>query len=305
VTITSKIIEYTKGPTYHHPPLLTVEVRYPRFIHAELMTHRVFSRNAASSRAIKTEKLIADVIADPAMPTFWGKNQPGMSAKEECDAPVRLHAFFTDSSDPDIGIWTRESYDTTRDVAWLKGRDRAVELAISFMSAGYHKQIVNRILEPWAHITVCITSTSWANFFALRDHPDAQPEIQVLARAIKDSLKGVEPKALTYGEWHMPYVTSEDRGLLSLEDQIKLSVARCASTSYRTVDGNIMTQERALALHDRLVASEPLHASPTEHQARPDIWNYGNYEWNEPKLHGNFTGYIQHRKTLANEYVKD
>ena len=45
-------------------------LEYPRFIHAEIMIHRVFSRNAASSRAIPTEKIIQNIIDDPAMPVW-------------------------------------------------------------------------------------------------------------------------------------------------------------------------------------------------------------------------------------------
>ncbi len=299
MTITAKVIKYSKGPTPYHPPILTIEARYPRFIHSELMTHRVFSRNAASSRAIKTEKLIQSVLDDPAMPTFWGANQAGMQAAVECNELI-----YT-------GNWSdgHNSDKVSREIAWLKGRDNAVELAQAFNKAGYHKQIVNRILEPWAHITVCITSTSWANFFALRDHPAAQPEIQVLARAIHEAKEAATLEQLDYHQWHLPYVTNEEKDALKVKDQIKLSVARCASTSYKTVDGQEMTIEKAISLNDKLLASEPLHASPAEHQAYPDRyddidWN-GVKNWVNPRKHGNFTGYIQYRKTLENEYVED
>lgn len=313
MTITAKVIKYSKGPTRYHPPILTVEARYPRFIHSELMTHRVFSRNAASSRAIKTEKLIQSVLDDPAMPTFWGANQAGMQAAEECNESVRLSSFASNALDPSkydgYEIWSKEEYGASREDAWLVGRDNAVELARAFNEAGYHKQIVNRILEPWAHITVCITSTSWANFFALRDHPAAQPEIQVLARAIHEAKEAATPEILDYHQWHLPYVTNEEKDALKVKDQIKLSVARCASTSYKTVDGQEMTIEKAIALNDKLLASEPLHASPAEHQAHPD--HYEDFDWNgvkswaQPGLHGNFEGYVQYRKTLRNEYVQD
>lgn len=307
MTITAKVIEYSVGPSDQHKPILTIEARYPRFIHAELMTHRVFSRNAASSRAIPTSKLIDDVLLDPAMPTYWGKNQPGMQAKEECNEKIDLYSFGTNAEYPEAydtyEIWSRDLNSHTREDAWLYGRDQMVSLAKAYNTAGYHKQIVNRLLEPWAHITVCITSTSWANFFALRDHPDAQPEIRVLAQEIKKAKDAATPKRLQYGEWHLPYVTEEERSTYSLEDQKALSVARCASTSYKTVDGKIMTVEKALDLYQKLMGNNPVHASPTEHQATPDGPSALGGQW--PNLHGNLKGYIQYRKTISGEYVHD
>lgn len=313
MTIDVKILKYSVGPTQYHKPLLTIEARYPRFIHAELMTHRVFSRNAASSRAIPTSKLIQEVMDDPAIPVYWGKNQPGMQAAEECDNPISIENFGTNASDPSLyegmEIWSRYKENVDSVTAWLHGRDQMVELAQKFNDAGYHKQIVNRILEPWMHIRVVITSVSWANFFALRDHPAAQPEIQELARQIKSLKDASEPEVLEYNQWHIPY----DEPDLPIQDRIKISVARCASTSYKTVDGKDMTIERALELNDKLLNSNPLHASPAEHQASPDYYN-STYDpwsshnvsgWVSPSYHGNLTGYIQYRKTLKNEYVGD
>lgn len=290
MTITAKVIEYSIGPSDQHKPILTIEARYPRFIHAELMTHRVFSRNAASSRAIPTQRLIDDVKNDPAIPVYWGKNQPGMQAREECDEYVVYNNYMG-------------NFVGSREDAWLNAREHAIQSAENFMTAGYHKQIVNRLLEPWAHITVCITSTSWANFFALRDHPDAQPEIRELARAIKEAKYAVKPRRLQYGEWHFPYVTEDDRQNYPIDAQLQMSVARCASTSYRTVDGQLMTAAKALELYKKLIDHDPIHASPTEHQATPDEpWGLS---WSSPQLHGNFTGYKQYRKMLPNEYVGD
>jgi|SRR5665213_166512 len=290
MTITAKLIKYSIGPERDHLPVLTVECRYPRLIHSELLTHRMFSRNAASSRAIKTEKLIEDVMSDPAIPIHWGKNQPGMQAREE------NHSLILLPNDPD-------GYFRTNENAWLKSRDQAVEMAKAFMEAGYHKQIVNRILEPYAHITTLITSVSWANFFALRDHPDAQPEIQELARQIKKLKQEATPKQLEVGEWHLPYLTEEDKEFLEIDQQLDISIARCASTSYKTVDGQTMTLERAGALAKKLMDANPLHASPAEHICKPDIHDVG--AWRQPEYHGNLTGYIQYRKLFNNEYVQD
>ncbi len=287
----------------------TLLLRYPRWIHAEFMTHRVFSRNAASSRAIPVERLIQDVLDDPAVPLFWGANQKGMQAGEECNEPVRV-------SDKEYGLWPRGD-------AWLQARDNAVHMARAFAAAGYHKQIVNRLLEPFSHITVVVTGTEWSNFFALRDHSDAEPHIQMLAREMKKAMAEAWVQTLQPGEWHLPFVRDVDLDwetqcapgdtfksvcLTSIEDQIKLSVARCASTSYKTVDGFDMTLDRAIALHDKLVASIPMHASPAEHVCYADVlvkhgkqYDVEMTSWKQPHLHGNFKGFCQYRKTLTGE----
>lgn len=239
------------------PRLTTLQLRYPRFIHAEVMTHRVFSRNASSSRAIPIERMIQDVIDDPAMPVHWGKNQPGMQAREESDAYVTL----TDK----YGEWTDVN---TNEEAWISARDYAIVHAKAFAAAGYHKQIVNRILEPFQHINVLVTATEWGNFFALRDHPDAQPEIQALARAMKGAMAGSEPGFLKPGSWHKPYINADDYS--NQGDMRMVSAARCASVSYKTVDGKPMSVEKALDIFDKLAGSDPIHASPFEHIARPD-----------------------------------
>jgi thymidylate synthase ThyX len=228
------------------PRLTTLQLRYPRFIHAEVMTHRVFSRNASSSRAIPIERMIQDVIDDPAMPVHWGKNQPGMQAREE------LPEFEQENS---LGCW-------------VLARDQVVKYARHMAGSGLHKQIVNRILEPFQHINVLVTATEWDNFFALRDHPDAQPEIQALARAMKEAMAGSEPRFLKPGSWHKPYINADDYN--NQGDMRMVSAARCASVSYKTVDGKPMSVDKALEIFDKLAGSDPIHASPFEHIARPD-----------------------------------
>lgn len=267
------------GDTLH-----TLLLRYPRWIHAEFMTHRMFSRNASSSRAIPVEKLIQDVLDDPAVPMFWGANQKGMQAGEECNNGVRLTA--------DPAGWPREE-------AWISARDSAVGVASAFADAGYHKQIVNRLLEPFAHITVVCSATQWSNFLYLRDHKDAEPHIQMLAREIRKAIDGADVQTLQPGQWHLPFIYGDDHGY-DLEARIALSVARCASTSYKTVDGFDMTLDRAIALHDKLVGADPLHASPCEHVAQADVVSDDGV-WMFDDHHGNFTGFRQYRKMLPGE----
>jgi len=295
MTITAKVIADSIGP--FSPRITTLQLRYPRFIHAEFMTHRVFSRNASSSRAIPVEKQIEMIREDTAMPSHWGKNQSGMQADEESDAGVIIV--------PEVEPYGNAVYGTAQQ-AWEQARDRAIVIAERFVEAGYHKQIVNRILEPYSHISVVVTATDFDNFFHLRRHKDAQPEIKILADAMFDAMEASTPTKLAVHDWHLPYVTDEERAKYDIGDQIKMSVARSARVSYLTHDGVSPDVIKDMALYDRLVGSVPLHASPAEHQAKADTVIYdmsGLKTFERPDLHGNFTGYIQYRKTLADENV--
>lgn len=285
MTITANIV--ADSTTSGGDRITTLQLRYPRFIHAEFMTHRVFSRNASSSRAIPVQCLIQAVLDDTARPIHWGKNQPGMQAREEHTELVALNTGHV-LGGPLVPAET----------AWDFARDQAIHIAKQFDTAGYHKQIVNRLLEPFSHINVVVTATDWDNFFQLRDHPDAQPEIQVLARAIKDAMAESTPVQMFPGMWHMPYVEIDedlqvyaDQHDMSLIDvALKVSVARCARVSYLTHDGRRTTVEEDVALHDKLVVAEPLHASPAEHQATPTEAPHERVR--------NFAGWRQYRTVL-------
>lgn len=254
----------------------SVLCRYPKFIHGELMTHRVFSRNASSSRAIPVSKLIEDVERDPVIPMFWGKNQPGMQAAEELTG-IEL-------------IRTKAN--------WERARKNAVNLALAMSADDAHKQIVNRVLEPFSHINVLITATEWENFFNLRIHEAAQPEMRLLAIAIRSAIASATPRTLLPGAWHLPFVTPEERHSLFTSRLIKLSVARCARLSYLTHDQRPPNVEEDTALYERLVGGQPIHASPAEHQATPDTGDALADTWKAPMDHGNFVGFIQFRKLL-------
>lgn len=325
-TISAKTILRSRNAAAPDKVLSSLLLRYPRWIHAEGRTHRLLeifegfaieaytpslmdcdelSRNAASSRAIPVSKLIQDVLDDPAIPLHWGKNQKGMQADEEHHAPIVLDVG---SDNIDGKPWIVE-----RDQAWLMMMDDILEWARRWDAAGYHKQIVNRIIEPFSHITVLVSGTEWNNFLALRDHKDAEPHIAMLAHEVRKCLEDKSTiQTLQPGEWHLPFVNREDwegsdlytKGKTDaeiLDGFRKLSVARCASTSYKTVDGFDMTLERAIALHDRLVASAPLHASPAEHIAQADAFVFE--AWQNPDQHANFIGFRQYRKMLPGEYV--
>jgi thymidylate synthase ThyX len=266
--------------------LTTWELTYPRFVHSEYMTHRLFSRNAASSRAIPIEKVIERVLHEPAMPYYWGKNQKGMQAAEELEAAEKRAALDE----------------------WLAARDSAVAHAQKLMAMGVHKQIVNRLLEPFVWITVICTATEFGNWFHLRTHPDAQPEIRVIAQMMVDVYYKHPPTPLKAGEWHMPLIRREDRADIcrllegqlpaapqSVEEALKrISVARCARISYLTHDG-VRDIQKDLDLYDRLVngSGGAGHWSPFEHVAMA---------LDEPLPSGNFIGWKQFRKCFENEH---
>ncbi|QFR56712.1 putative thymidylate synthetase [Stenotrophomonas phage Mendera] len=312
--ITAKVIADSVCRVRKTKRITTLELEYPRFIHAEFMTHRLFSRNAASSRAIPIAKAIRLIIENTAIPYHWGKNQPGMTAKEECNSLVNVEVA-TD--------WYQL---ISREHAWYKARDNAISIAESFDSAGYHKQIVNRILEPFAMIKVVVTATEWGNFFNLRSHPDAQPEIKILADAIIDAMALSDPKELSEeGDWHVPYYADgywvgyemDEAGDLrdinghTAEEALAISSSCCAQVSYRVLDESL---EKALDIYNKLVTSKPVHASPFEHQATPIMeWDSSPNYWEEGVTHmdrkynlwsGNFMGWIQHRQLIPGNYAE-
>jgi thymidylate synthase ThyX len=272
MTCEVKIIEDTVG---NGTRLTTFQLRYPRFIHSELMTHRVFSRNASSSRAIPTSKLLEMVKIDPAMPVYWGKNQAGMQAKEELDEATKLKAIEV----------------------WLETRDLVVEQTKKMIELGVHKQIANRMLEPWHYIHVVLTTTEIDNFFDLRCHKDAQPEIKELADMMRtEYMKMKVARSCDQHWWHLPYVTPEERGQYPLEDLLKISTARCARVSYMNHDVTASDVEKDRKLHDMLVIATPQHMSPAEHQA---------VFLNSEKFYGNFRGWKQYRKYLESNFLAE
>lgn len=250
--------------------ITTFQLKYPRWIHAELLTHRVFSRNASSSRAIPVAKMIEQVRTNPAMPIHWGKNQSGMQAKEELTGDELTHAKQL----------------------WIAAAESAADRADKMSFWGAHKQIVNRILEPFQHIHVVLTATEFDNFFELRIHEDAQPEIYALALTMKHAMDRNKPRLLLVGMWHLPYITDKEKIEFDYAVLCKISAARCCRVSYLKHDGTNPSIEDDLALFERLVGSAPLHASPLEHQATISEGGM-NYDNNRSNL-----GYpwIQYRK---------
>lgn len=296
--------------------MTTFEFVFPRWILAEVNTHRMLSKNAASSRAVPGASQTDMILQNPAKPIHWGENEPGMRASKELEGVQREAA---------IGIW-----------------QSAMEAAVSFaktasnkLGINGHKQWVNRISENYTFTKQVISGTEWANFFWLRDHPDAQPEFRELARCAGLAMERSTPTLLLPGEWHLPYITTDggkywldENTELDLDTARKVSASCCAQVSYRKLDDSI---EKAQKIFDMLhlgSTTDPSHSSPTEHQATPICWSVYSTEnppdngpaiindpafpnsWEPGVTHvrrdgslwsGNLQGWIQYRQLIPHE----
>ena len=302
--ITAKII--ADSISTHGIRMTTMEIEYPRFILAELNTHRMLSKNSSSSRAIPLAAMHQQIQDNPAMPVYWGKNQPGMKAKEELVGSDRSQAEYL----------------------WRKFIQVSIEFAQQLGATGLHKQIANRPTETGMMMKTVISGTEWANLFWLRDHPDAQPEFRDLAHKMYHAMRYHEPTTLAPGEWHLPYVDVyrsplDDRlsylnpegGEYSVEEARIVSASCCAQVSYRKNDDSL---DKALKIYKQLIESTPAHASPVEHQATPmpdrlavrddtqaNAWPPGVTHRSRDGSYwsGNLQGWIQHRKLIQHEAV--
>jgi hypothetical protein len=257
--------------------LTTMEVTFWRPMLPEFNTHRAFSRNSASSRAIPLAKQIQRIRDNPAGPVFWGRNQPGMSAHEQVDF-----------------LYRDEFGETVKD-RWNYAREDALHHAEQLADHNLHKALATRIIEPFMWHTVIVSFTDSDNFFELRRPPSgimdpsfpAQPEMQVVAIEMYNAMKNSDPVFLKEGEWHTPYIQPDED--LSLAERLRVSAGRCARVSYLTHDG-IRDIKKDLELADKLVSSK--HMSPLEHQARSMADN---------KSYANFRGWLQFRGFIERE----
>jgi thymidylate synthase ThyX len=272
----------------HGIRLTTFTVTFPRFILAELNTHRMLSRNSASSRAIPTEKIIQRVLENPFVPETFNKRVKGMG----------------------VGEVLATSDQITCQKAWLYARDKSVQAAHVLVDAGVDKSRVNRLLEPFMWHTALVTATEWSNFFALRDHPDAQPEFQILARMMRESMDASSPQELGYGEWHLPLLSDEERSELRHEETLsqawgdrplpgaeanrmkwaKVSAGRCFKVSYDRVTDD---EDPADSFRRSETAPDSGHWSPLEHPAMAVE--------SDVTFISNFRGWRQLRKFFAAE----
>jgi thymidylate synthase ThyX len=270
--ISARIVADSRNPNGNR--LTSFILTYPRFIHSEFMTHRIFSRNAASSRAIPLPKMLDAIEKEPALPEHWGAEQKGMASGEEL-AGVELHNVKA---------------------SWFGAMKNAVHSAKAVAAKRLHKSLANRLVEPFSHITVLATASDLSNFFALRAHPIAQPEFQVLAYRMLKAYINSTPVEKFWGDWHIPHFGNME-GVAS-GDILKVATARCARLSYLTFDGSYSPQED-IALHDRLIGP-PFHASPFEHCARAVIGLYPKSNF-DPLEDGEYAGWRQYRKDFSKE----
>lgn len=287
------------------PPITTLALEYPRFIHCEKLTHRKFSKNSASSRAIPVKSTIKMVRDNPADIVYWGKAMSGMQAREELKG------------------WRL----AIAKAGWVFAREACILVAKLFGAVKLHKQIANRILEPFYNISVLVTATEWDNFFALRTHESAQPEFQTLARMIRDE---IDKTPAVESKYHIPFFSEfehdldglfyldsiNDRRVVTKDVALKISSSICAQWSYRKFDPS---SEKADKIWSQLVESKPVHASPTEHQAwamenacaidddgfNPENWEAGVTHMDKQCRYwsGNIRGWIQHRQLIKGNVV--
>lgn len=264
--INAQILADSLSP--HNVRITTLAVTFHRFVLAQFNTHRDFSRNSASSRAIPTRKMLERALASSAQPLVWRYNRPGMVGGDLLSA-----------NDEELAR-----------CAWDAARDDAVRHAKVLADLGVHKSIVNRLLEPFSWHTVIVTSTSWRNFFAQRIHTDAQDEINALAVCMRDAIDSSQPRLVGELGYHLPYVLQSERNSLSPHELIKISVARCTRVSYMNHGTDSIDIEKDFELYNRLLKASPPHASPFEHVAQ---------ESGDTRRYANFIGWKSHRYDLG------
>lgn len=247
--------------------LATFVIKIPKFVWGHVISHRVFSRNSASSRATPSKRIRKSVLKQPFVPVYFGKNKPGMQSGTALKG---------------IQLWLSKKI-------WLWSRYFPVFFHFLGEKLKIHKEVLNRILEPWLMVDVIVSATEWSNFISLRTNESAQPEMQYIAQKIEFTLKNSTPNLLKEGEWHLPFLLEEEHSL-DIDIKKKICVARCARVSYSLFNGRLSDIENDLKLCEKLSTSG--HWSPFEHVATP---------LNEKNNIGNFVGWKQFRKEFIIE----
>ena len=280
--------------------ITTLRSIYWLCIHPEHLRHGPISHSVASGRAIPISRTIEQVTDNPWYPSQYGKTHKGMQHSE----------VFTGDDVHEL------------DKLWLETSRLMLEQVEKFNKIGVTKQLTNRLLAPWVQVRDVTTSTDYDAFLKLRLHDTAEIHIQELAVETLVALATSVPKKLEPGEWHLPFITDDDREYalytfkeqepesytfpmevedafarhnVSMADQllILISAARCAYTSYdknkgKTRDAELTTAARKLLPYH--------HYSPFEHQARAR--NVSKYY-----VSGRSRGWQQARKIL--EYTPE
>lgn len=261
-----KLITYSKSEDTKKS-LATFAIKIPKFVWGHIISHRVFSRNSASSRAIPAKRIRRSVFKKPFLPIYFGENKSGMQ-----------------SGKPFVGIrlWFSKKI-------WLWSRYLPLFFHFIGEKINIHKEVLNRVLEPWLMVDIVVSATEWKNFLSLRDNEYAQPEMRYLAKEIRSLLEKNNPDILKKGEWHLPFLLESEKSL-DIKKKKDISAARCARVSYKLFDGKISDIESDLRLSKRLSSSH--HWSPFEHVAEA---------LSEDLRVGNFIGWKQYRKEFNGE----
>lgn len=224
---------------YENSRVSTFTITLPKFLLQELNTHKTINKNAASSRALPFNKVLSLASFTP---IFWSKNEKGMQGHESLNELESLEAF----------------------THWESAKSYAKKVASRLEKTGCHKQIVNRIVEPFTMATVIATSDKWPMFFALRCSEDVEPNLAFVATKMLRQYLESTPKILAPSEWHIPLIKPEENEF-ELEKKLVKSAARCARVSYVNFYGKDVYEDD-LRLHDMLLESK--HMSPFEHQVQ-------------------------------------
>lgn len=318
--------------------LTTYILVFPRIVLSEFNTHRMISKNSASSRAIPFKTMLKRVLEEPFVPIAFQKEHKGMQgtdyfSDELVSVPMDLRLHLDKEFEPGL---------QHVQFLWENAAQSSVHMAELLSNAGVTKQLCNRLLEPFLYHTVICTGSEWENFFALRAHPQAEIHIADLAEKMLVAYNDSTPKELEAGEWHIPfgdtfdskrlnftahvdmglvhYVNADDapKALAARVEKlrVKIATARCARVSYLNFEGKD-DYIADIKLHDMLVASG--HMSPMEHCAQAmtkDQYDNHTLYWPHPEfperinlasrgVSGNFRGFVQYRKMLNDENKQD
>lgn len=281
--IKAKIVQDSSLPTGER--LLTFSVMYGRLIHSELLRHRAASHSVKSSRAIPTHKYRAEVMENIYVPVKFGTKKKGMQAGE----PTFLTKFYGEK------IWKLSSKFACF-FHWMMEK------------FGIHKEVANRVLEPyvWVEETITVEADALKEIANLRVHDDAQEDVRRIVEEMVYEMDRSTPVELNQGQWHVPYVvrrqvenemiyTDNNGNKLTLDQAIVCSAARCARSSYANHDNSMSSYDKDIGLAKQLVGSEPMHLSPFEHQARPFTDDTEKSQYSS-----NFRNFFQQRKAIEN-----
>lgn len=264
--------------------LTSLVLKFPRTVLAEFNTHRVFSRNSASSRARSVKATIKEVIENPYIP-LWTINKAGMSGHW---ASPRVEAEATE-----VYLAGRDAAVRTA-LALLVGSDRiegfgrddkeiasryseVVDYYYDHMYSGtgaepdfglsVHKQVLNRVLEPYMFHEVIVTSSYFDNFLKLRDHNEADPAIWGVSHLLGEAIAHSEP---TISEIHAPFSSNLEKTLILgqpwpvARPHLIKSAMESAQISYNDKSRAIKSTATAERGESLLTAG---HLSPFEHVA--------------------------------------